>query len=79
MKNKILDFQREAIQKAVLDFCNEQKATRTAYVLRKANAQPALEDSDRHAERKEDRLIKAYDDEYFSTFESQDFCDQDRQ
>ena len=79
MKNKILDFQREAIQKAVLDFCNEQKATRTAYVLRKANLQLALEDKDKHAERKEDRLIKAYDDEHFSTFESQELNDLNRQ
>ena len=68
MKNKILDSQREAIQKAVLDFCNEQKANRTAYVLRKATNNPALEDSDSYAERKEDRLIQAYDDEFFQSF-----------
>jgi hypothetical protein len=47
--------------------------------LRKANLQLALEDNDKHAERKEDRLIKAYDDEYFSTFESQELNDLNKQ
>lgn len=68
MTRKILESERQAIQKAVLDFCNEQKANRSAYILRKANNQPALEDSDRWAERKEDRLIKSYDDEFFQSF-----------
>lgn len=78
MSKLVTDKNAKEMRDIVLKMIAE-KASRKTTILRKANLQLALEDNDKHAERKEDRLIKAHDDEYFSTFESQDFCDRDRQ